>query len=69
MVYKMHISQLLKDGERTFVRYWDTEIYKKELAKTNATIECIDSFENFNKKFYITAIFITLNFILILHMR
>lgn len=50
IVYRMNISQLLKDGERTFVRYWDTEIYIKELQKINPNIECLGVFTNFNQK-------------------
>ena len=50
ILYKMKISQMLKDGERTFARYWDTEIYKKELFKVNPDIECIEEFNHFNNK-------------------
>ncbi len=50
ILYQMHVSQLLKDGERTFVRYWNTEVYKMELAKVNPDIECKGEFVNFNTK-------------------
>lgn len=46
----MHISQLLKDGERTFVKYWDTNVYKIELENVNPNIECKEEFINFKTK-------------------
>lgn len=49
-LYQMHISQLLKDGKRTFVKYWDTNVYKTELKKVNSNIECKESFVNFTTK-------------------
>lgn len=49
-LYQMHISQLLKDGKRTFVRYWDTQIYKTELENVNSNIECKEEFVNFRTK-------------------
>lgn len=68
ILYKMKISQLLKDGERTFIRYWDTEIYRKELKKTILISNVLTSLIILTIKFYIIAKYIKASFTLILHM-